>query len=332
MILHSEALPTQWTHNIESGLSNTLGNETSIRQEFLGGDTLDEDHFEEVFEQLAQKPPSSPLAVVANGETAFAFARKFGEDLFPGVPVIFCSMDWPDPTVLNQCGPCTGVPLKQDIAANLELIFTLKPDTRLVVVISDDQRRTLRATTDSAMKPYMDRAQILFPGYEPGDNAGLSLAIMGDVLASVPEAGVVLFLGYTEDGQGNMVENQQIVSLIERRSVSPVFLITDTLLGSGAVGGVVVSGTAVGRKVADIILDIRSGQAVNEMLPEPVPTEVVLDGTALARFGMTAIPGACVVNAPEQAPDEQGLSASWIALAALAFLGCLLLAGRRYMK
>lgn len=348
VVLHSGSGPNPWAQKIVSGINSEFGEGIVVKQEFLGskavGEVVDEEHFYDKFERIArshaQDPPS---AVIVNGKTAFAFMRKYHEDLFPKVPVVFCAMPMPAPGQLMQCGPCTGVPMEQDVDRTMGLIFTLRPDTGTLVGIMDGSpaSRDLRKKAEAAMEPYSDRAQLVFPGHETGDSSGLDMKKLASVASSIPASGAVLFLGFREDRSGNPLDEGEAIGLLVKRSQAPIFVLTDTWLGSGVIGGFMATGEAQGCHAGKIVRRIMAGEPPEKIRYQALPAQLVTDATALARFSMRAetiasIPGAKTINEPLRPSDPQGISstnvfAAVLSLIAFAGVACLLgvFTGRR---
>lgn len=311
------------------GLASELGDGFTIRQEYLDSSARDEEYYHSIFKQLKEQFIAPPAAVVAEGPLAAGFISKYREELFPGAPTILTGISRSSPHV-GGCTDCPTLPL--DVAARdtLDLIFTLRPDTRLVVGITDGTRpgRRLKAALEQAMRNHPAKTQLIFPGHEPGDDSGLDMRDLQSVLAGIPANGVAVFLRFKEDRHGQAVSHEQLVRLFEERIVSPVFVFTDSFLGSGVVGGVLVTGEDVGRSTAELIQRILSGEPAREMLPEPVSAHLVLDGTALTRFGLKPPQDATVVNALESPShfDEIastpaiGLTVGLLAFAVVFFL------------
>jgi len=333
VILHSESGPTPWTQKIATGLADGLDDGTRIIQEFIGSGTLDEDHFNAEYERLADvHTDTTPEAVIASGQTAFAFMRKYRDDLFSAAPVVFCSMPRPGPKLLNQCGDCTGIPLEMDVRDTVDLIFAVRPNTKTVVGIMDASSagQTLRKATEAAMEPYMDRAQLIFPGHEPGDETGLDMGKLNAVASSVPGSGAVLFLGFKEDKAGKAFNEKLAVGRLVVQSVAPIFVLTDTWLGDGVLGGMVATGEAQGQSAAGLIKRIRRGDPSQEMLPQPTPPQLIADATVLARFGIRPeriplLSKAKLINQPEHPSEQSSATPSNVIRLTLLLVGLALL-------
>jgi len=307
LLLHSGPVPTPWNQRLASGLIEGLGKTASVRQAFLKADGADEDAYYDIYRRLSEDlAGDKPEAVVAQGTVAFAFARKYA-DLFPDAPLIYCAMPRPALETLSQCGNCTGLSMAPPIRENVDLIFAMRPGTRLVVAIADRTPASARLMdrVNQAMGPYLDRAQIMFPGFETGDDQGLDLPTLGDTLASVPSKGAVLLLSFSEDRDGNPIADEELAALIRERAASPIYLIGDAVFGTGAVGGWMITARKMGVDTASVVLNILDGENANEMLPRATRPVQRFDGTALARFGLKAPAEAEVVNPPAGKVEER---------------------------
>lgn len=166
-VIHSSEVPSRWTDAFVRGLADGLGDEASVEQGWLGPPDRGDDFFETRFEVLEKQfHDTEPAVVVTDGSTAFSFIRKYRESLFPGVPVVYCAIPRPEPEYLGQCGECTGIPMPLSIRETVHFIFRLRPDTTTVVGIMDGSPETLkyRREAEAAMEPYLDHAEIVFPG------------------------------------------------------------------------------------------------------------------------------------------------------------------------
>ncbi len=107
-----------------TGLSIELGKAMNVKPVYLGLDEQDDDYFEDRYVTLATKwQDRIPVAVITDGSTAFAFMRKYREDIFVGAPVFYCGIPRPEPDFLSQCGNCAGIPIKFAVADTIDLIL-----------------------------------------------------------------------------------------------------------------------------------------------------------------------------------------------------------------
>jgi len=330
LLLHGLDAATPWTDSVAAGAAEEAGSEAAPGQVYLGGPAMDEEAIDAIARGLKERPHPPVRVVIATDGIAGAFAGKYREELFPRAAVVLTGPDRVDPGRLALCGDCVALPLETDLDRTLDLVFALRPETRLVAGITDGSAPGLaaRAALERAMKRHKEKAELIFPGHEPGDEAGLDLDGLGQTLAEMPVRSVAVLLRFREDNRGTPVSDRQLAGLFRARINSPVFVLTDAVLGSGVVGGVLVTGRETGRRAVRAAHRILAGEPAREMLPEPVPAAIVLDGSALARFGMAPVKGAAVINAVG-APDGSDQIASGFAPAAVA--GLLAFAALRFL-
>ena len=240
VVLHSSRGEDGWTRAVAASVCPADAPDCRVSELFLGPAWLGDDFFEDCYDRFSPAWGSRrPDAVIADGESAFAFVRKYREELFGGAPVVWMGMARPDPALAAQCGACAGVPLEPDVRGTVDLVFRLRPETSLVVGIMDGSPESLRlkALAEAAMAPYLDRAQVVFPGYEPGDDQGLAMDGPAAVASSVPRSGAVLFLGFERDRTGAEADEAGLVRTVAERSEGPVYVLADRWPGSGVLGG-----------------------------------------------------------------------------------------------
>jgi len=329
ILLHSTDKATAWTDAMGHGLSMELTGTTNIVPFYLGLDVHDDDHFETKYETLvAQWQGHSPMAVVTDGATAFAFMRKYREDLFVGTTVLYCGIPRPEPEYLSQCGDCAGIPIRYSAKNTVDLVFALQPATTIVVGITDGtpKSQVLRMEVENRMQHYSDRAQVVFPGHELGDDKGLDLQSLASVASSVPRSGAVLYLGFTKDTNGLSVDEDKVIHLLTTRSEGPVYTLSDQWIGRGVLGGVVVRASDIGRKIGRMTKRILAGEPAREMLGEAVKPLPVIDLTELTRRGISTslLPkNTLAVNIPQHPEESRSVDSNWLTIG-IAILVCLI--------
>ncbi len=308
VLLHSEARPDGWTRGVARVLCPAEAADCRVTELFLGPASRGDDFFEDLYERFCPDWCGvSPAAVIADGESAFAFVRKYREDLFGVAPVVYLGMPRPEENLVSQCGVCSGVPLTLDVRATIDLLFRLRPETEIVVGIMDGSPASMRLKlrVEAAMEPYQGRAQVVFPGHEPGDGNGLDMAGLATVASSVPRSGAVIFLGFLQDKTGGEVDEAQGVRLLAERSVAPVYVLTDRWMGTGVLGGVLACAEDQGRGAACLAIRL-ANNPLQSLPPVSQSARMVIDLTVLTRFGVPAdrLPADALKINPPPHPDE----------------------------
>ncbi|MDD3310540.1 hypothetical protein [Pseudodesulfovibrio sp.] len=330
-LLHSAGSADGWTRSVARGLCAGDDPACRVSEIFLGDAEEGEEFFETLHDRLCPDwCARTPDAVVADGEVAFAFARKYRGELFGDAPVIYLGMSRPEAGIAEQCGRCSGVPLRLGVEWTVDLIFRLRPETSIVVALMDDDvaNQPLRARVEAAMEPHLDRARLIFPGHEPGDDGGLDESDLASVAGSVPVGGAVLFLRFALDKAGNPVDEDGCARMVARRSQAPVYVLTDRFLGDGVLGGVVAVGEDQAREAANLAARLREG--AGEAASQGVKPRAVVDLTVLARFGIPAdrLPAVCAGINPVDPPEPAsalGAAGMWLPALFLALPAWLLI-------
>jgi hypothetical protein len=297
-----------WSDGIEAGLRERLaasGRTIELSVEYLdsrrfaGGAQLDP-----LAQVLAAKYRDfRPDLVVVSDNAAFDFAIQRRAQLFPGRPIVFCGYNNFRPEVLRGNDNVTGINEEIDIAATVEMALKVHPHTRaLAFVVS---------TGDPSSKRIGEIAEAtVFPQYR----ARFELEIIKDAsleelrqrLAQMPRDTVLFLSGQVRDqGQGRALTPTENGSLITAASPFPAYTFWDFHLGTGALGGHILTGADQGKAAADLALRILAGTPANRI---PVvmtsPTSDIFDYRAMQRFGIDAgdlPPEAVVLDRPASA-------------------------------
>src|SRR5208282_6666605 len=125
---------------------------------------------------------------------------------------------------------------------NLEAALRLQPDAHQIVVIGGTSlidREILEQVRDQ-----LSRSSSKLPITYWTD---LALPAICQRVAGLGPNSIVLFVSLARDGGGhNFIPAEAVAKIIES-SGAPVYVIFDTLVGSGAVGGYVLSAAALGK-------------------------------------------------------------------------------------
>ena len=184
----------------------------------------------------------------------------------------------------DQFGPLvSGVAQRVDPRATLDLIFRLQPETRRIVVIAGT------AEVDGHVLDRVKEAARSFEGrieFDFWDNR--TLAELRQAVAVLPAQTVILFARMFRDGSGRAVISAEMGRSIAQWANVPVYVMTETTLGTGAVGGSVASLEAFGKRAGELARLILTGNPPAS-LPFEIRTDSVpmFDWRALKRWGIS---------------------------------------------
>ncbi len=235
--------------------------------------------------------------VLVTDNNAFDFMREHGESLFPGVPVVFCGVNYVKEAELAGHPLFTGVSEEADLKASLDAALRLHPNTRRVFALNDDTETGLAVA---------GRLELLAPSYPKLEFTKLSGLAMPEILTklrALPGDSIVFYTFFSRDAAGHFFEFDRSMELVAAASTAPVYGAWDFNLGYGLVGGMLTSGVAQGEAAARIALRVLRGESPAKIPVErKTPNRLLFDFNAMTRFGipLSALPpGSEVINLPE---------------------------------
>jgi PAS domain S-box-containing protein len=230
-------------------------------------------------EKYAEQPPDLIILVYVGN---LGVAGNLLEQLFPQIPIVAAGLS-EEEIRPDQFGRLvTGLVQRVDPRATLELILRLQPETRRIVVISgtaEVDRNVLNRVKDAARSL---SGRVDFDFWE-----NRSMAQLRHEVTVLPPQTTILFTRMFRDGAGQALISTQAGQSIAQWAHVPVYAMTDTILGTGAVGGSVLSIEALGKRAGEMARLILTGTAPAS-LPLEIRTDTVpmFDGRALERWGI----------------------------------------------
>ncbi len=219
-------------------------------------------------------------AVIVSDNNAFDFILKFREELFPGVPLVFCGINDFNPSMIRDQANITGVTEDFDVKTNLRMALRFHPGRRKIVVMGN---RSTTATAISnqikaAIADFHDRPEIEFvisdqlqPLLERARNAA------DDV--------IFYFIPFYMDFEGERYSANDIVAKLSQITSAPIYSNWEFMLGSGIVGGKVLSGYAHGAAAGDLLVRVLRGEPIDGIpIQTPQDEPIIFDNNQLKRF------------------------------------------------
>lgn len=301
LVLHSYNEATPWQRDVQAGLDAALA-ERGVPLDIYY-ETLDAGRFESVVggdvlaAYLAGKFADRPLdlLVAVDGPAGWFLDRN--THLFPGIPRLFVSPSRETAARLSQQGDNTVITLVQeDVVASF----------RAMVDVTG--AREIYAVGETAT-PMVERLVDTIRQADAGDpefNVTYLLDLPIDELLqrtrSLPADSAIFYLLIFRDGDGNTFVPREIAQRLAAAAAVPVFSHWVTLLGTGIVGGYMLSGEAVGRTaVEDILQILATGSAADHPVGSNANLKHIYDWRALDRFGISTDrlpPDSVILNRP----------------------------------
>ncbi len=267
------------------GIKDTLGLDYEIDYEYMDTKRVNDAVSMKLFyEGLAYRMSMvEPYDVVIVGDdAALQFVLDYREDLFKGLPIVFEGVN--DEALVETAlkDPLiTGIVEKLSVEENIDLALQLIPDATKVVAVLDDT-----VTGEAERKRFYSVAD-KYPQLEFGElNASkLTSSALQRSLRALTDDTILIFIVMTADADGELYNSQQIGDFMLLYSNVPAFRMVEAGIGSGLLGGNVVSMYKSGEEAAKMAMKIISGTAVSGIEPMlESPNECVLDEEIMRRY------------------------------------------------
>jgi signal transduction histidine kinase len=214
--------------------------------------------------------------------------------LFPGTPILVAGFTEEEirPEQLGEW--VTGFVERADARAALDLILRLQPRLRRIVVIggtSVGDRQKLQPVR-AAAPAFKDRVAVEF-----WDN--LVMADLRRAVTALPRDSAILYTPLFRDGAGQTFVSAEVGRWIGESASVPVYLMVDQSFGTGAVGGMISTVEAFGKRAGEQARRLLTGTSPAampfEVRSDSVPT---FDWRALKRWNISesALPSGSVVR------------------------------------
>jgi PAS domain S-box-containing protein len=253
---------------------------------------LDQDHFRDPAiqaEQIAwikKKYANSNLNLIIS-------VGDVPTDLFPGVPLLFLNAD-----------PRRKLPSSElSVTGSASVFFSLEPQETLEVArrLQPRARRVAVIGNDSHIKgDYLSRIRTMI-STTAGDMESIYLTDLAvpEICKRVSTLGtetIVLFVGVQRDEKGKPLISAEVIPIVAAASGAPVYSLADTHIGTGAIGGYVVSFAEVGKEGGKLGLRMLAGEHPQDIVTQNV---YLFDWRQLRRWGIpeSSLPaGSTVMN------------------------------------
>ena len=226
--------------------------------------------------------------VLAITDPALQFVLRHRAELFPDAPIVVATSSAPE-AYRSEAG-LTGVAWRTADAETLELALKLHPSTERVFVVAQALTGGYLAGVQAVLAKFANRVELTFISER-------SVPRLIAAVRALPARSVILFIRYSQEDPGDVMFPNEVVRVVAEASSVPVYVSTDSHVGTGAVGGVVRLAPAIGTRVGEIARRVLDGTPARDIALEHVPVSQVFDWHQLRRWRIaeTALPANSVV-------------------------------------
>ena len=206
--------------------------------------------------------------IIAAGPSPIQFMIESHERYFKDTPVVFCGATKEQTGNPHFDSHFTGVWLVWEPARTVDAALRLIPETKHVVVVGGMglYDRELEAAVRKSLTSYEDRLDITYL-------TNLAMPELVDRLKQLPSDTIVLYTTLERDAAGTYFPRTTSLEMLATVSNAPIFVLFDTLMGHGTIGGYLSSFAGQGRVAGKIASRILSGEK-----PQDIPAVVGTNG------------------------------------------------------
>ncbi len=288
LLLDQSSADSPWYADFSAAFRSTL-NAESQRHFSVYSEHLDlsrfpgAQHHEVLRTYLQSKYRDRPIGVVVvQGSSSLEFLMRSRAQLWPGVPVVFASVDKETADRLNLPPDVTGT-IRQLIFRNaVTTAQALVPNLKRIALVGDPWER------QAVRRHYKDEIAALSNQFEFIDLLGLPMTEIRKRVAVLPEDTAIIHTAINVDGAGVAYIPREALAAVAEVANRPIVIDVETSVGYGSTGGLVSRPHLIGQQTARIVSRIFNGEK-----PSEIPIAVgdflnpVFDWRQLQRFGIS---------------------------------------------
>lgn len=278
---------SEWHQGIMKELTAAFDEPLDIEVEYLDLLRQNDQEFEQKWCDLLRSKygRKKPDVIIPIYIGAIEFLMEHRAEIFPEVPVVFCSAPQKLAEQVRKLPDVTGTVFEIDFNGTRELIKRLLPSVRNLVVITGASRKSLDMRT--AMGIGLLFSMHFSQAFEVEVWDGIPLRQMQTQISQLPSDTAVLLLSFDFDKQWNQHVTVEVAESLARQSSVPIFGVFDSLIGRGVLGGSMATVEEQGRQAGQLAVEILRGVSADALpLRQPDKPRLLLDDRQIRRFGI----------------------------------------------
>ena len=259
-----------------------------------------------------------PEVIISVDDNALDFLKAYRDELFPGVPIVFCGVNNFTPARIEGESNITGQSEVPDIDGTIDIALRQNPRATKLVVIYDRTPTGLSTYELCRKMEEKFQSRVTFEYWTE-----MTFKEIESRLAQLQTGTLVLPLNYVIDVANVRKTSEDYINLIVANSPVPVYNLWQHNLGIGVVGGKMIDPKQHAHEAVVMAKQILAGAKADAIPVNLVcPSEFFFDYAAMQRFGITGpIPQeSVVINRPYSIYQNYKIEI-WTAMISFIMLG-----------
>lgn len=278
-----------WQKSIESGLKMRLAeNRLPVRLyvEYIdGGRFILEDTEDELYQLYKAKYSSRKIDIVISEGLSGAIMLERTMDLFPDAQKLAVRSSQGSESSNHK--DLLQMFINENYIPAIQVMMDIYHPKQIAVIADISDKHGKKRLAD--FKVALENMKVPLPPIKYLTGSSLETIIQES--SALPPKSAIFYLLYFQDENGNSVPPYKAAQKISSQANAPVFSHWDSLMGSGIVGGFVLSGEKTGAKMADAIWIFANQQswqksAVSHTRPDDI-FEYQFDSRQLQRWNIS---------------------------------------------
>lgn len=272
-------------YQIDGIKSVLLKNNFHLDVEYMDSKRFNDEKSRKIFYDMLQYKMSTLApydAVIVGDDNALQFAIDFQDDLFKETPVVFLGINnFQRAALADKNKYMTGIIEETSLKENVEIAQKFNSKATRVVAIVDN---TLTGIGDMEQF-YSIENEFNELSFEHINSSEYSLEELENVLESVGNDTILLYLSMFEDKTGRNITIDEAVEILRENTKVPVYRASIGGVGKGLLGGKMVSYFDSGKIAAQMVTNILKGSSVEsvKMVTES-PNRYIFDYNIIKKY------------------------------------------------
>lgn len=207
--------------------------------------------------KLKHMPPLD--GVIACDDNAFNFVRKYQNELFKSVPIVFCGVN-NIKEAKKRIPNITGVAESKSFLETAQLMIELFNQNDSIYVISDNS-----VSGKADLNSFLSKANSLAKPISIINLAEIDFNTFFNKLESISYNAPILLLSALIDVEGKSLKFNESLERITKHCNSPIFHLGQHGIGRGIIGGKIISQIDHSRAAAKKLVEVLEGKNIDEI-------------------------------------------------------------------